>query len=121
MTKEEKYIREHLGNESHFRVPEGYFDSLVPKVMERLPEHSDAKIIELRPSLLYRLRPLLYVAACMFVAVLSFSIYMDGTGDEETESTMTAQTVTGESEFDEVADYMMMDANDIYACLTTDY
>jgi len=36
-TNEEKVLMERFGRENPFRVPEGYFDTLPEKVMNRLP------------------------------------------------------------------------------------
>lgn len=121
MTNEEKYLRDHIGKGNPFRVPEGYFDSLVPSVMEQLPEQQPVEIVAAsRVSLIYRLRPLLYAAACVLIAVFSVVAFMDYDSSSEQDMLQIAavqNTTVSDTYIDEVADYVMVDNTDIYACL----
>ena len=137
MNSEEIYIRDRMGSRNPFRVPEGYFDSLVPELMDKLPDRP-AKLAETPAgqlqqdagqertavvfSLFSRLRPLLYVAACLLVAVLSITVFLrDHDSTIESLPLVAAQEqLQADDYFDEVADYAMVDNCEIYACLTND-
>lgn len=127
MTSEEQYVRDHMGKENPFRVPEGYFDSLVSNVMEQLPPAVDAPEatdkkkdpvpVAAKTAAIRSLRPLLYAAACLLIAVLSVWTFMDSDAPAEQElAPVTAKTGNDTYE-DDMADYVMVDNNDIYACL----
>ncbi len=120
MNNEEIIMKTRMGKKNPFRVPEGYFDNLTAQVMDRLPEDSGKKVVTMKPSLIVRLRPVLYVAACLFIAVLSFAVYLDKTGEGSEEQMMAEQVPSYESNFEDVADYVMVDNYEIYACLTND-
>ncbi len=120
MKNEEKYLKSRMGEKNPFRVPEGYFDSLTAQVMERLPEEAGGKVVVMRPTLVERLRPVFYVAACLLIAVLSFAVYFDQSEAVGDQPMVAEQSMTGEQYFDEVADYAMVDNYDIYACLTNE-
>ena len=70
------------------------------------------------------LRPLLYAAACgcvLFVSVASYLSHEDQSmAAPTTESAVAAQTMDYCS-YDEAADYAMIDNQEIYACLSSDY
>ena len=36
--KEDTELKNRIGKENPFKVPEGYFDSIVPEIMKQLPE-----------------------------------------------------------------------------------
>ncbi len=129
MDSVEKYVRSRMSRKEPFQVPEGYFDNLVGEIMAKLPEQKELdgagqtdsrKVVPLTPSLYARLRPVLYVAACLLVAVLSFAVYY-ADSDEKEGQQVAAQYSYKDASIDEVADYMMADNSDIYACLTNDY
>jgi hypothetical protein len=129
MDSVEKYVRSRMSRKEPFQVPEGYFDNLVGEIMAKLPEQKELdgagqtdsrKVVPLTPSLYARLRPVLYVAACLLVAVLSFAVYYADSDKKEGQQVATQYSYKDAS-IDEVADYMMADNSDIYACLTNDY
>ncbi len=129
MDSVEKYVRSRMSRKEPFQVPEGYFDNLVGEIMAKLPEQKELdgagqtdsrKVVPLTPSLYARLRPVLYVAACLLVAVLSLAVYF-ADSDEKEGQQVAAQYSYKDASIDEVADYMMADNSDIYACLTNDY
>ena len=118
-----------MSRKEPFQVPEGYFDNLVGEIMAKLPEQKELdgagqtdsrKVVPLTPSLYARLRPVLYVAACLLVAVLSFAVYFADSDEKEGQQVATQYSYKDAS-IDEVVDYMMADNSDIYACLTNDY
>ena len=113
---EEEYIRTAFSRENPFRVPEGYFESLTQRVMEQVPQQQKPRP---RQAILQRLRPLLYAAACLCVAIFSVAIYLHQTNDD-TVATAALDNAADYSYVDEVADYAMVDNYEIYACLTGD-
>lgn len=139
MINEEQYIHERLGRKNPFRVPEGYFDSLTAEVMSRLPEQdsraetgaavqsgqSQKQPEQARQSRLVSIRPWLYAAACLFVALFTAAVYFaapDAGSQQMAVATTTTTTVTTQENYvDEVADYVMADNMDIYACLASEY
>ena len=112
MMNEELYIKNRLGDRNPFRVPEGYFDSLTAEVMEKLPE-------EPRKGILVRLRPWMYAAACLVAVLFTATLYL--MYPEAPGQMATAETTTTDTYVEDVADYVMADNNDIYACLAGDY
>ena len=112
MMNEELYIKNRLGDRNPFRVPEGYFDSLTAEVMEKLPE-------EPRKGILVRLRPWMYAAACLVAVLFTATLYL--MSPEASGQMATAETTTTDTYVEDVADYVMADNNDIYACLAGDY
>lgn len=116
MTNEELYLNSRMSRENHFRVPDGYFDQLTANVMARLPEKS-------KPAKRVFLRPLLAAASVACVALIAVGVYFNRSAmPVDTEEQVAAATVTlSDSYIDDAADYVMMDHNDIYAYLASDY
>lgn len=116
MNEQENIIRSKFGQENHFRVPEGYFDSLSTRIMERLPEDDRTK----KRKTVSLWKPLSACAACAVGVIMATAIYF-------TEKDLQAENVTAEKHteqlsehdkyIDTVADYAMMDNADIIACL----
>lgn len=122
MTNEEKYLNSRMSRENHFRVPDGYFDQLTADVMSRLPECES--VVELKPvAKRVFLRPLLAAASVVVVALVAVGVYFNrnAASPEGEEQMATVSTIVSDSYIDDAADYMMMDHQDIYACLTSDY
>lgn len=141
MTNEEKYLREQMGSKIPFRVPEGYFEQLTEKVMQRLPEEAvpatqteeavpAAQTVQMvstnqttRPTLLRRLRPLLYAAACLVVAIVGFTLFFNKTIEEQQPqqvalATEQQEVIQASDEYiEEEVDYAMLDNQDIYYLL----
>lgn len=124
MVNEERYIRNKFGSANKFRVPEGYFDSFTTRLMDSLPEREACEIPVRRP-LLARLRPLLYAAACLCIAIFSVAVYFarvepadDGHGDMA--AVYPQGTTYGDGYEDAVMDYAMIDNTDIYAYLSSE-
>jgi hypothetical protein len=115
MTNEEKMIRSHIKNENPFKVPDGYFDSLSSQIISQLPEKSVAKA-KTRSIL-----PMFYAAAaCLLIAVLSFEILWERSSDTSSSSVVAEQVVSDDVYYENVADYVMVDNYEIYACLVNE-
>lgn len=146
MTNEEKKIKQLLGNENHFQVPEGYFDTLADQIMAKIPEqefvglHDGADMLfheqpKARRISLWQRLPLRKIAASVAViAVIGSGAAFGFRQIAQHEGTMAhagteqmahvnkslhhiATTAGDDAEFDQMADYAMMDNQDIYASL----
>jgi hypothetical protein len=99
-----------------FSVPKGYFNNLTPAVMQKIDAQNEPKALPKRKFLL--LRPVYMVAASVLVAIGGLAVYMDvfNNGPSPTTpsmSTSAATNIAGTYK-DAVADYAMMDNEDIY-------
>lgn len=116
---EDAYIREKLGTRNVFTVPDGYFDQLAGQVIGRLPADDAAP----GTAAVRYLRPLLYAAACVALAIAVGVALHSGT-DTAGESLVAGQTEAGtaysDTYMEEMADYAMLDNEDIYASLLAD-
>lgn len=122
--EEEKYLIERVGKENPFRVPEGYFDTLTVQVMARVDASPQpAPSVEKKKAKLVRLRPIHYAVAAsvcaLFISVAAYVSFNSSSVDSAVQQTV-AQQETYDS-FDAAADYMMVDNEAIYACLSSDY
>ena len=124
MTNEELYLKSRITNENPFRVPEGYFDRLTADVMARLPERQSENPVENKPALRVQLRrSWLAAASVAVVALVGTLVYFNRLNPADTADKQVAamSAPVSDSYIDEAADYLMMDHQDIYACLTSDY
>lgn len=106
---EENYLRERISKKNPFQVPEGYFEDFATQVMANLPAREQK--LTVRHS---ALRPWMYAAACLVVAVFCIAFYFSRIQPDSPEM---SQMIVSESYMDEAADYAMIDNTDIYACL----
>ena len=133
---DELYLKQKVGNRNPFRVPDGYFDQLTQQVMQQLPEREETVAKQLSISSQPRARKVqmrtwLYAAACSVLALaMGVSYYFMQSQSTSTDATPMAAaapaapatyTASDNSYIDEVADYVMMDNTEIYACLTENY
>ena len=112
MTNNEEYLASRLGKKNVFSVPDGYFDSLAANVMSKIPEQR-------KPALLVRLRPLLYAAACVALAVF-VAIGITGNDQQAAALAQSDDTVLTDDYLNEAADYALIDNYEIYACLVSE-
>ena len=121
MNEQENIIRSKFGQENHFRVPEGYFDSLRTGLMQRVEvKPKDISLWKRWRKTVSLWKPLSACAACAVGVIMATAIYF-------TEKDLQAENVTAENHteqlsehdkyIDTVADYAMMDNADIIACL----
>lgn len=114
MSSKDKLLKQQFGNKDPFKVPEGYFDNLTESVMSHLPAQ-EAQVIRLHPWW-YRYRKAVVAVACGCVALFSVGSYMHFNQQGET-SVAKVQSVSSDVAFDELANYFMLDNEDIYASL----
>lgn len=125
MTNEELYLESRITNENPFRVPEGYFDQLTADVMARLPERQSESPMVSVPARRVQLRhSWLAAASIAVVALVGTLVYFNRLNPADTADKQVAavsSATVNDSYIDEAADYLMMDHQDIYACLTSEY
>ena len=101
--EEEKYISDKLGRRNPFTVPEGYFEQLTTKVMG----------------------PVWWAAAAVCALFVSTAAWLVIPGESQQNQGHVAEVIQqsqpDDAFFDEAADYMMLDNQDIYACLASEY
>ncbi len=105
-TNEEKVLLERFGRENPFRVPEGYFDTLPEKVMNRLPRKRRTSHLWLKWSVAAIL------AGC--VGLATFKIVES---PSET-ATLATQDGLNEEYIEEALDYSMINNLEIATYLT---
>ena len=121
---EEQYIIEKAGRRNPFSVPEGYFDTLASQVMSRVDaegikpqEKSQDESKKAEKARVVWFRPLFYSAASVCALFVSVTAYQHFTSSEPAATAPVEATAYSEDSFDEAADYVMIDNQDIYACL----
>ena len=136
---DELYLKQTVGNRNPFRVPDGYFEQLTEQVMQQLPdcEQTVAKQVDIAQQPVsqprakkVQMRPWFYAAACMALAMMMgvsyYFIQSESTATDAVPMAAVAPAPTvapavDNSYIDEVADYVMMDNTEIYACLSENY
>ena len=125
---EEKYLIEKVGKENPFRVPEGYFDTLSSQIMAKVEAEGvaprDIKAGKEKRAKVLWLRPVLYAAAsvcALFISVVAYQSHSDKDVTAPTQTVVANNQMLMDDYFDEAADYVMLDNQDIYACLSSDY
>ncbi|MBR1503794.1 MAG: hypothetical protein IJ618_07940 [Prevotella sp.] len=121
---EEKYIEEKVGKRNPFLVPDGYFDSFADHMMQQLPElpiRAAATPKERKPARIVTMRRWFYAAACIIVLVVSAWVWK-ALPDVSVATQPAVQLVAQQEQFtdatfDEAADYLMLDNQDIYVYL----
>ena len=128
---EEKYIRDKMGTRNPFTVPDGYFDKLADQVIGRLPaesvsaEPADGPVpaVTGKPAAVRYLRPLLYAAACAVLALALGTLLRNSTDvapDKYVAKHQEATATYSDTYMEDMADYAMLDNEDIYASLLAD-
>ena len=125
---EEKYLIEKVGKENPFRVPEGYFDTLSSQIMAKVEAEGvaprDIKTAKEKRAKTLWLRPVLYAAAsvcALFISVVAYQSHSDQGVAAPAQNVVANNQMLMDDYFDEAADYVMLDNQDIYACLSSDY
>ena len=114
MMKEEEQIKMLLGSRKNpFSVPEGYFDQLAGNIIGQLPQEQP------KPARIRMLRPLLYAAASVCLAIMGVAIYQFNASTAQPALALQETHYT-DSYIEDVADYAMLDNEDIYNSLLAD-
>ena len=99
-----------------FSVPKGYFDNLTPAVMQKIDGQNEQAAPKRRTP---RLLPIYIAAASLCVAIFGVAVYL-GSGSQSPSAATSAPphptiaTTITSADRDVVADYTMMDSEDIY-------
>lgn len=122
MRTEEK-LKEMFGRENPFKVPENYFETLADNIISQLPEESSARVVKMSVWKKYRVH--LLAAACVLSVLFSAGIYVsvkENTKEaqvfDKTRVEVAETTIEAEDAFDEMADYVMIDKEDMYAYIS---
>ncbi len=103
-------LKQRYGNSNHFRVPAGYFEAFNARMMNLLPER------ETGPVLLgwHRYRLLLCAAASVCGLVFGVNVFLNHyEGKPSPRVAKTYEVVAHDRQVDEMADYLMLDADDM--------
>lgn len=106
-------LTENGAHRSPFVAPEGYFDSLTSRIMDRIPEEqssTETKIVSM-----HRLRPMRWAASIAAVIAIGAGIYFYS--NNANNAANMAQAYDAYEEMNEAADYAMLDNYDIYSML----
>jgi len=117
MRSEEEYIEARFGRKRPFKVPEGYFESIESRIIEQLPERR-TEPFRFRVWVHKHYRYAVAVAASVCIAVFGTVLYVDRNGsNHELEGDISAfyEEQNDSHTMDYVAEYTMMDNDDIYA------
>lgn len=125
----EHHLHSTYGNKRPFTVPDNYFSDLSSQIMANIPVEEPVKTpdntIETKKShfvLIRRVRPLAIAAAMIGIVMIAFWSFADYTSNQKSAADAPEKRVgeslskaTSSDSFDEAADYMMMDEDDMYA------
>ncbi len=125
----EHQLHSTYGNKRPFTVPDNYFSDLSSQIMAKIPVeepvNNPENTVKTKKShfvLIRRVRPLAIAAAMIGVIVIAFWSFADYTSNQKRAADIpekgvgeTLSKATSSDSFDEAADYMMMDEDDMYA------
>ena len=127
---EENKLRQHIGKNEPFKVPEGYFDSFAARLQTRIDQMPKVE----KPTRRFKLVPKAWFAAAasiVIVASVGLSVMMQkgSAKSAETDAPVAEQELAGVTEgstmsaedaayFYEELDYAMIDDNEIAYYLT---
>ena len=127
MKKEEKILKDKFGKTNPFMVPKDYFESFATQMTELLPE-TEARIVEMHAEAWWRHLPIRKTAAVIGIVIalssgtlLFLRHQSQGAMNNSVSKVQEAPTNSTEySNFDQMADYTMMDSQAIYASLVAE-
>lgn len=120
MDRNEEYLINRFGKKQTFKVPEGYFDDFANQLMSQLPEQHTARYVKMNPFRRNKNRIVAVVAASVAVALFGMGIYFDNSNKVSGQSEAHIQQISpsSASAFDAMADYTMIDNEDMYGALS---
>ena len=125
----EHQLHSTYGNKRPFTVPDHYFSDLSSQIMANIPVEEPVKTsvntLKTKKShfvLIRRVRPLAIAAAMIGIVMIAFWSFADYTSNQKSAADAPEKGVgeslskaTSSDSFDEAADYIMMDEDDMYA------
>ena len=125
MEREEKYIAKEFGRRTPFKVPEGYFDNFASQVMQVLPEKQvpvQAQFVPIKANRRYYLRRVAVAAASVCVAIFGAAVILhndkESMANNQVTSSCESYSSSSYTAVDALADYSMLDSEDMYTYLT---
>ena len=117
---EENILHQRFGRQNPFSVPEGYFEAFAAKMMSQLPENEPifsehADVVEMKPAV---------VAACITGVIVGAAVWFiqprhNISAEHFSAAPLKASVAAANDEnIEEMADYAMIDNQDIYSYLT---
>lgn len=119
--KEDTELKNRIGKDNPFKVPDGYFENLVPEIMKQLPETEVYEAKEI--SLWERVKPWVYMVAMFCGIMFGLRVMMKGQtvhSENEMENISSADSIQGipDEYIDPILDQTMMDDYTLYMYLT---
>lgn len=125
----EHQLHSTYGNKRPFTVPDNYFSDLSSQIMAKIPVeepvNTPENTVKTKKShfvLIRRVRPLAIAAAMIGIIMIAFWSFTDYTSNQKRAADIpekgvgeTLSKAISSDSFDEAADYMMMDEDDMYA------
>ncbi len=117
MRSDELYIKKRCGKKQPFTLPSTYFESLSERISEKLPSELSA-VAAVTPLLRYRVA--IAVAACLCLMVVGATAFFAVKSSKSVivASHSAMHENVADSSIDCVADYTMLDNEDIYALVS---
>lgn len=119
--KEDIELKKKIGKENPFKVPEGYFENIVPEIMKQLPEAEAQESVEI--TMWERVKPWVYMVAMFCGLMFGLRVMMmDKPVNKEmnTDNVSMTDSVQGTPDeyIDPILDQAMMDDYTLYMYLT---
>lgn len=135
---QERYLKDRFGNKPHFAVPEDYFDNLNARIMQTIgcPVENKGLTMEKQKGnysekpftpRLQRIRPLIAAASVVGIIICASIAFHLSVLSNEAQSEISGKSMAQggkevssqkNSSFEESADYMMLDDDDLYTYLS---
>lgn len=119
--KEDTELKKKIGKENPFKVPEGYFENIVPEIMKQLPEAEAQESVEI--TMWERVKPWVYMVAMFCGLMFGLRVMMmDKPVNKEinTDNVSITDSLEGipDEYIDPILDQAMMDDYTLYMYLT---
>ena len=119
--KEDTELKNRVGKENPFKVPEGYFENIVPEIMKQLPETEVQEKVEV--TMWERVKPWVYMVAMFCGLMFGLRVMMNdrpvSTSINAGDVSMTDSVQGIPDEYiDPILDQAMMDDYTLYMYLT---
>ncbi|MCF2738797.1 hypothetical protein QVN91_07275 [Bacteroides caecigallinarum] len=119
--KEDTELKNRVGKENPFKVPEGYFENIVPEIMKQLPEAEVQEEVEV--TMWERVKPWVYMVAMFCGLMFGLRVMMNdrpvSTSINAGDVSMTDSVQGIPDEYiDPILDQAMMDDYTLYMYLT---
>lgn len=119
--KEDTELKKKIGKENPFKVPEGYFENIVPEIMKQLPEAEAQESVEI--TMWERVKSWVYMVAMFCGLMFGLRVMMmDKPVNKEinTDNVSMTDSLEGipDEYIDPILDQAMMDDYTLYMYLT---